>query len=151
MMQLQGTKHVVAVGPISATAAGTITSTSIDTLGYDELQLVFTKTTHATDAIATLTIQHADSDSATNYGTITGYVVGTDYTAASLSGGTNAASEKAAAVFNFDLRGKKRFFRCLLVNGTATGILGVTGTLARGGAAPISATNINASVVVNPS
>lgn len=150
-MHLQGTKHVVAVGPISSTAAGTITSTSIDTQGYDELQLVFTKTTHATDAIATLTLQQADTDSSTNYATITGYVVGTDYTAASLSGGTNAASEKAAAVFNIDLRGKKRYFRCLLVNGSTTGILGVTGTLARGVASPISAANINASVVVNPS
>jgi hypothetical protein len=68
-----------------------------------------------------------------------------------LSGGTNAATEKAAAVFNIDLRGKKRYFRVLVTQGAATGVVGVTGTLARAEQAPITATNQNASVVVNPS
>jgi len=54
-------------------------------------------------------------------------------------------------VFNIDLRGKKRYFRVLVTNGAATGIVGITGTLARAEQAPITATNQNAGVVVNPS
>ncbi len=150
-MNLQGLKSVVALGPISFTNGGTAISTSIDTKAYEELQLVVTKTTHATDYITVLTIQQSDDTVLTNFAAVTGYVAGTDWTLASLTGGTNAASEKAAGVFNIDLRGKKRYFRVLMTNGAATAIVGITGTLARGSEAPITATNQNAGVVVNPS
>ena len=150
-MNLQGLKSVVALGPVSLTAAGVATSATIDAKGYEELQLVVTRTTHATDVITTLTIQNSDTDVASNFAAITGYVQGTDYSAASLSGGTNAATEKAAAVFNLDLRGKKRYFRVLVTNGAVTGVIGITGTLARAEQAPITATLQNAGVVVNPS
>ena len=150
-MNLQGLKSVVALGPVSMTAAAPLTSASIDCKGYEELQLVVTKTTHATDYITVLTIQQSDDTVLTNFATVSGYVVATDYTLASLTGGTNAATEKAAGVFNIDLRGKKRYFRVLVTNGAVTGIIGITGTLARGEQAPITATNQNAGVVVNPS
>lgn len=150
-MNLQGLKSVVALGPISFSAAGTAVSASVDCKGYEELQLVVTKTTHASDYITVLTIQQSDDTNTANFATVSGYVVGTDYTLASLTGGTNAASEKAAGVFNIDLRGKKRYFRVLMTNGTATGIVGITGTLARAEQAPITATLQNAGVVVNPS
>ena len=150
-MNLQGLKSVVALGPVSLTAAGTATSANIDCKGYEELQLVVTKTTHSNDYITVLTIQQSDDTVVTNFATVSGYVVATDYTLASLTGGTNAATEKAAGVFNIDLRGKKRYFRVLMTNGAATAIVGITGTLARGSEAPITATNQNAGVVVNPS
>ena len=149
-MNLQGLKSVVALGPISFTAAGTAISASVDAKGYEELQLVVTKTTHASDYITVFNIQQSDDTVLTNFAAVTGYVAGTDWTLASLTGGTNAASEKAAGVFNIDVRGKKRYFRVLVTNGTATGIVGITGTLARGEQAPITATNQNAGVVVNP-
>ena len=150
-MNLQALKSVVALGPISFSAAGTAISASIDTKAYEELQLVVTKTTHATDYITVLTIQQSDDTVLTNFAAVTGYVAGTDWTLASLTGGTNAATEKAAGVFNIDLRGKKRYFRVLVTNGAQTAIVGITGTLARGSEAPITATNQNAGVVVNPS
>ena len=150
-MNLQGLKSVVALGPISFSAAGTAISASIDTKAYEELQLVVTKTTHSNDYITVLNIQQSDDTVLTNFAAVTGYVAGTDWTLASLTGGTNAATEKAAGVFNIDLRGKKRYFRVLMTNGAATGIVGITGTLARGEQAPITATNQNAGVVVNPS
>ena len=150
-MNLQGLKSVCPLGPISFSAAGTAISASVDCKGYEELQLVVTKTTHATDYITVLTIQQSDDTVLTNFAAVTGYVAGTDWTLASLTGGTNAASEKAAGVFNIDLRGKKRYFRVLMTNGAATAIVGITGTLARGSEAPITATNQNAGVVVNPS
>lgn len=150
-MNLQNIKSVCPLGPISFSAAGTAISASVDCKGYEELQLVVTKTTHASDYITVLTIQQSDDTVLTNFATVSGYVVGTDYTLASLTGGTNAATEKAAGVFNIDLRGKKRYFRVLVTNGAATGIVGITGTLARAEQAPITATNQNAGVVVNPS
>jgi len=154
-MNLQGLKSVCLIGPISVTAGATVTSTVIDNKGYDELQLVVTRTTHATDYITTFSIQQSDDTNASNFAAITGYVQGTntssDFVIASLTGGTNAATEKAAGVFNLDLRGKKRYFRVVLTNGGSTAICGVTGTLARAEQAPITATNQNAGVVVNPS
>lgn len=150
-MNLQGLKSVVALGPISFSAAGTAISASIDTKAYEELQLVVTKTTHSNDYITVLNIQQSDDTVLTNFAAVTGYVAGTDWTLASLTGGTNAATEKAAGVFNIDLRGKKRYFRVLVTNGAVTGIVGITGTLARGEQAPITATLQNAGVVVNPS
>ena len=150
-MNLQGLKSVCPLGPIAFTAAGVATSANIDCKGYEELQLVVTKTTHSNDYITVLTIQQSDDTVVTNFATVSGYVVGTDYTLASLTGGTNAAAEKAAGVFNIDLRGKKRYFRVLVTNGGVAGVIGITGTLARAEQAPITATNQNAGVVVNPS
>ena len=150
-MNLQGLKSVVALGPISISAAGTAISASIDTKAYEELQLVVTKTTHSNDYITVLNIQQSDDTVLTNFAAVTGYVAGTDWTLASLTSGTNAATEKAAGVFNIDLRGKKRYFRVLVTNGGVASGIGLTATLARPEQAPITATGVNAGVVVNPS
>ena len=154
-MNLQALKSVCPIGPVSVTAGATVTSAVIDCKGYEELQLVVTRTTHASDYITTFQIQQSDDTNASNFATVTGYVQGTsaasDFVISSLKGGTDAATEKAAGVFNIDLRGKKRYFRVLLTNGGSTAICGVTGTLARPEQAPITATLQNAGVVVNPS
>ena len=150
-MNLQGIKSSVLIAPSTFSAAGTAISNTVDCKGFEELQLVLTKTTHSNDYITVFNIQQSDSTNTSDFAAVTGYVAGTDWTLASLTGGTNAATEKAAGVFNIDLRGKKRYFRVLMTNGAATGIVGITGTLARGSEAPITATNQNAGVVVNPS
>ena len=150
-MNLQGLKSSVLIAPSTFSAAGTAISNTVDCKGFEELQLVLTKTTHSNDYITVFNIQQSDSTNTSDFAAVTGYVAGTDWTLASLTGGTNAATEKAAGVFNIDLRGKKRYFRVLVTNGAATGIVGITGTLARGSEAPITATNQNAGVVVNPS
>lgn len=148
-MTLQGTKHFVALNPVSLTAAGTAVSAVIDTRNYDELQFVVTKTTHATDYITSLTIESSDDTS--TFATVSGYVAGTDFTVASLTGGTDAATLKPAAVINLALNGKKRYFRLSVTNGGATGIVGIAGTLARASQAPITAANAGVGQLVNPS
>ena len=150
-MNLQGLKSSVLIAPSTFSAAGTAISNTVDCKGFEELQLVLTKTTHSNDYITVFNIQQSDSTNTSDFAAVTGYVAGTDWTQASLTSGTNAATEKAAGVFNIDLRGKKRYFRVLVTNGAVTGVVGITGTLARGEQAPITATNQNAGVVVNPS
>lgn len=159
-MNLQALKSVCPLGPVSMTAGAVLTSASIDCKGYEELQLVVTKTTHTNDYVSVFTIQQSDDTVLTNFATVSGYVQGTsttivsgvnDFVITSLTGGTSAGVEKSAGVFNIDLRGKKRYFRVIVTNGAATGIVGITGTLARSEQAPITATLQNAGVVVNPS
>ena len=150
-MNLQGIKSSVLIAPSTFSAAGTAISNTVDCKGFEELQLVLTKTTHSNDYITVFNIQQSDSTNTSDFAAVTGYVAGTDWTQASLTSGTNAATEKAAGVFNIDLRGKKRYFRVLVTNGAVTGVVGITGTLARGEQAPITATLQNAGVVVNPS
>ena len=150
-MNLQGLKSSVLIAPSTFSAAGTAISNTVDCKGFEELQLVLTKTTHSNDYITVFNIQQSDSTNTSDFAAVTGYVAGTDWTQASLTSGTNAATEKAAGVFNIDLRGKKRYFRVLVTNGAVTGVVGITGTLARGEQAPITATLQNAGVVVNPS
>ena len=150
-MNLQNLKAVCPINPISVTAGATVTSSVIDCKGYDELQLVVTRTTHASDYITTFVIQQSDDTVVSNFAVVSGYVAGTDYTQASLGGGVSTTVEKIAGVFNIDLRGKKRYFRAILTNGGSTAICGVVGTLSRPQEAPITTTNQNAGVVVNPS
>ena len=150
-MNLQGIKSSVLIAPSTFSAAGTAISNTVDCKGFEELQLVLTKTTHSNDYITVFNIQQSDSTNTSDFAAVTGYVAGTDWTLASLTSGTNAATEKTAGVFNIDLRGKKRYFRVLVTNGAVTGVIGITGTLARAEQAPITATLQNAGVVVNPS
>ena len=145
-MNLQGIKSSVLIAPSTFSAAGTAISNSVDCKGFEELQLVLTKTTHSNDYITVFTIQQSDDTVLTNFAAVTGYVPGTD-----LTSGTNAATEKAAGVFNIDLRGKKRYFRVLVTNGAVASGIALTATLARPEQAPITATGVNAGVVVNPS
>ena len=146
-MNLQGLKHVVAIATQSLATTATATGNSIDTKGYDELQIVLVRATHASDAITTFTIEQSDDDS--TYATVTGYVQGTDYTVASIIGGTSQAAAQPA-VFNIDLRGKKRYFRCKVTPATSTSLVGATAILARAAQAPITAANANVTQLVNP-
>jgi len=69
---------------------------------------------------------------------------------ASIIGGTSQAAAQPA-VFNIDLRGKKRYFRCKVTPAGTTSLVGATAILARAAAAPITAANANVTQLVNPS
>ena len=50
-MNLQGIKSSVLIAPSTFSAAGTAISNTVDCKGFEELQLVLTKTTHSNDYI----------------------------------------------------------------------------------------------------
>jgi len=150
MNSLQNLKHFNIIPAQNVTTSATIASNTVDTKGYDDLQIVFTRVTSAAaDAMTSFAIQSADEDAASAFAAVTGYVSGTDYTLASIVGGANTAAAKPS-VFNIDLRGKKRYFRIQLQTATA-GYIAATASLGRAEQSPITASTQGCAVVVNPS
>lgn len=145
MNHLQNLKHFNIIPIQSIDSNVTFASNTIDTKGYDDLQIVFTRVTaSAAQTLAALAVQESDITDATGFASVTGYTA-----VASIVGGTNTTSA-LPTVFNIDLRGKKRYFR---VNGTQSataGSLAVTATLGRAEQSPITASGQGCAVVVNP-
>jgi hypothetical protein len=143
MQVFQGVKHVNCIAIQSCASNATVTSNTIDTLGYNELQICVMRETHATAGFSALTIQEADSDAATSFATTSGLVAGTDYTVADAIGGTSAAVTNVSFVANIDLRGKKRYFRVIVTPATATGYVASHAILGKGEvSAPDSAAGV---------
>ena len=149
-MNLQGNKFFQIISPQSVASSATVTSNQFDTVGFDELQIMITRETHATGVLSALTLQQSDTTDATNFANVTGYVAGTDFTLASIAPGTNTATA-TPAVFNFDLRGKKRYFRINATPSVAAGYMSATAQLSRASVTPITAANAGVTVLVNPS
>ena len=153
MFQLQNLKHacMLSTQAVGTTATSAVTTFSLDTKGYDELQIVVIPQTHATSTITGFAIEHSDTDAASAFGAVTGYVAGTDYTVASIVGGTAATAATSPAVFNINLAGKKRYFRVSGIIGTTAITATVTSALGRAITSPITTAGQGATVVVNPS
>jgi NAD(P)-dependent dehydrogenase (short-subunit alcohol dehydrogenase family) len=113
MLQLQNLKHacMLSTQAVGTTATAAVTTFSLDTKGYDELQIVVIPQTHATSTITGFAIEHSDTDAASAFGAVTGYVAGTDYTVASIVGGTAATAATSPAVFNINLIGSFNMIR----------------------------------------
>lgn len=132
MQVFQGLKHINCIAIQSCASNATVTSNTIDTLGFNELQICVMRETHSSGAFTALTIQESDSDAATSFATTTGLVAGTDYTVADAIGGTSAAVTNVSFVANIDLRGKKRYFRVLVTPSAATGYVASHAILGKG-------------------
>jgi hypothetical protein len=132
MQHFQGIKHINAIPMQSVASNATVTSNVIDTLGFSELEICVFRETHTSATFSTLTIQQSDDTVATNFGTVTGLVAGTDYTVADAIPGTSSAVTNISFVANVDLRGKKRFFRLLVTPSVATGYVAAHALLAKG-------------------
>ena len=147
-MTFQGIKSGIALYPVSTTSGATATSDAIDTLGYDELQVQVLATTSnaATNNFSVMKLQTCDTSGGT-YANLSGYVGDTDFT---IADAYTAATSAKPSILNVDLRGKARYFKCIL-SPTTTQTLTVSYSLGRPCATPVSASASGAENLVNPS
>ena len=137
-------KQGVATLATSITAAGTFTSTAIDTLGYDWATIDVTASTQSASTAAggpsILKIQESDSTSATTFVDIVGFRGGSatatnvDFVVAIGSTALNNAYK-----FNVDCRGRKRYLSAV-ASPTTTQTFTVMVNLGRGEQSPSTAT-----------
>ena len=129
----------------SFSAAGTATSSFVDTLGYDSVSInVFSSNTHPW---STLAVQQSDTTDATNFASITGTVLGTDYATAAYvtASGTTAAS---GVQFNLSSKARKRYLRVLHGGGVASTST-IVASLGQAANVPSDATSYGAITLVN--
>ena len=130
----------------SFSAAGTATSSFVDTLGYDSVSInVFSSNTHPW---STLAVQQSDTTDATNFVSISGTICGTDWTAATAyvtASGTTAAS---GVQFNLSSKARKRYLR--VSHGGATAATStIVASLGQAANVPSDATSYGAITLVN--
>lgn len=136
-------KSVVAINAVSATNGQTVTSSVIDTLGYDwaTIDLIATTQSASTQAGSptTLKLQEADVTNATSFGDIVG-ARGASATATNVDFlvpiGVTAGNNNYK--FNVDCRARKRYLS-LVVAPTTTETFSAIVNLGRGEQAPVTA------------
>lgn len=148
MNQLQNTKLVSITPPAAIVDNASYTTSSIDTQGFDYLQVVVYL--GATDiAMTALKLQESDTDG--SYGDVTGLVFGTS---ANIAGSTStlpsATDDNKFFVFDVDLRGRKRYFDLVATagDGAAGTFLTAFAILSRGKDQPVTAAERGASQIL---
>jgi hypothetical protein len=148
MIAAQNSKYLIVTSPVAIVDDADFTTNSIDTAGYDYLQVVVTL--GATDiALAALKLQTSDTDG--SYADLTGAVFGTSTNiAGSTSTLPSATDDNKIFVIEVDLRGKKRYFDLVATmgDGTAGGFLAAVAILSRGEITPITAAGAGASQIL---
>ena len=148
MNQLQNTKFVSITPPAAIVDNASYTTASIDTQGWDYLQVVVYL--GATDiAMTALKLQESDTDG--SYGDVTGLVFGTSSNiAGSTSTLPSATDDNKFFVFDVDLRGRKRYFDLVATagDGTAGTFLTAFAILSRGKEQPVTAAERGASQIL---
>lgn len=141
---LPQTKAAVAINAVSATNGGTVTSSVIDTLGYDWATIDIWATTQSASTQAgspsVLKLQEADNTSATSFVDIVG-ARGASATATNVDFvvGIGVTSGVNNYKFNVDTRGRKRYLS-VVVSPTTSQTFYAVANLGRGEQAPITAT-----------
>ena len=148
MNQLQNTKLVSITPPAAIVDNASYTTASIDTQGWDYLQVVVYL--GATDiAMTALKLQESDTDG--SYADVTGLVFGTSSNiAGSTSTLPSATDDNKFFVFDVDLRGRKRYFDLVATagDGTAGTFLTAFAILSRGKEQPVTAAERGASQIL---
>jgi hypothetical protein len=133
-------KRVALVAPISIAASGTATSLIVDTYGYEYMRVVLDL--GVTDcAVATLKLQHGDAANLSDAADVTGTVYGTDKNDTGATSVLPTATDDGKSfAWQVDLRGRKRYWKVVLVLGTGTsGLVSVQADLSRPHEAPYTA------------
>ena len=146
----------VQLAAAAAVATNATAGTYMDMAGYGSAVVrVMLGTSSATNAPATLKLQHADDTNATSFADITGYVGGTNSAGGfTISANDTSASNNTQIAYQFNLRqdGRlKRYVRIQFTPAGATQIFGAVAEQFRASEAPITATNAAVGVLVNPS
>lgn len=139
MISGQNSKYVIVTSPAAIVDAGSFTTNSIDTAGYDYLQVIVT--VGALDiAMTALKLQTSDTDG--SYGDLTGAVFGTS---TNIDGSTSAlpsaTDDNKLFVIEVDLRGKKRYFDLVATmgDGSVGGFVSAIAILSNGDISPLTA------------
>ncbi len=129
----------------SFSASATAVSSLIDTMGFDSVSINVFST--PTNAWSTLAIQQSDTTDATNFASISGTVLGTDYATAAYvtASGTTAAS---GVQFNLSTKARKRYLRVLHGGGVASTST-IVASLGQAANVPFDATSYGAITLVN--
>lgn len=139
MTPIQNNKYLIVTSPAAIVDNASFTTNSIDTAGYDYLQVVVTL--GATDiALTALKLQTSDTDG--SYADLTGAVFGTSTnTTGSASTLPSATDDNKLFVIEVDLRGKKRYFDLVATmgDGSVGGFISAVGILSKGEVTPITA------------
>jgi len=137
MFHLAATRAAVLVSPQSATDP---TESYVDTLGYDSALILVSLGATGASGISALKIQESDA-SGSGYADITG--ADFDGGATDIEGSTTAlpaaGNDDEVWAIHIDLRGRKRYLKCIVDSATNASVLGVTAVL--GKAAESLATN----------
>jgi hypothetical protein len=114
-------------------------------MGFDSVSINVFST--PTNAWSTLAIQQSDTTDATNFASITGTVLGTDYATAAYvtASGTTAAS---GVQFNLSTKARKRYLRVLHGGGVASTST-IVASLGQAANVPFDATSYGAITLVN--
>ena len=136
-------KCVLAINQLSTTNGATTTGV-IDTLGYDfaEIDVIATSSNNVTNNPSVLKL--SESDDATTYTDVSGFVGDTDFTIPAVY--TNTASDWKVK-FSVDCRPRKRYLK-VSVTPITTQILTAIANLHKGDEGPNSATDASVDALV---
>lgn len=136
-------KSAVAINAVSATNGATVTSSPIDTLGYDwaTIDLIATTQSASTQAgsPSVLKLQEADVTNATSFVDIVG-ARGASATATNVDFlvGIGVTAGNNSYKFNVDCRGRKRYLS-IVASPTTTQTFSAVANFGRGEQAPVTA------------
>ena len=129
MQNLAATKAAILVSPQSATDP---TESYVDTLGFDSALILVSLGATGASGISALKIQESDA-SGSGYADISG--ADFDGGATDIEGNTTslpgAGNDDEVWAIHIDLRGRKRYLKCIVDSETNASVLGVTAVLGR--------------------
>jgi hypothetical protein len=131
MQNLAATKAAIMVSPQSATDP---TESYVDTLGFDSALVLISLGATGASGISALKLQESDA-SGSGYTDIVDFDGDATYT--DIEGSTlalpGAGNDDEVWVVHIDLRGRKRYLKCVVDSATNASVLGVTAVLGRAG------------------
>ena len=131
MQNLAATKAAILVSPQSDTNP---TESFVDTLGFDSALVLISLGATGASGISALKLQESDA-SGSGYTDIVDFDGDSTYT--DIEGSTlalpGAGNDDEVWVVHIDLRGRKRYLKCVVDSATNASVLGVTAVLGRAG------------------